>query len=110
MKEKKIKALLAFLHGLETLYLLVSLFVILGRLFPPEKILGFTEMWIIVSYMVLPVLLLKNIMVGVFENKMLTSSDKMWLMVRCALYIFLTIFSYPLVVSFTQNSMCLINA
>lgn len=110
MKEKKLKTLLNILHTLEAVYLFVSFVIIFGRMFPPEQVIAFTEMWIIVSYMVLPLLLLKNIMMAVFENKLLTKSNKIWLLVRCALYIFLTVFSYPLVVSFTQNSMYLINA
>lgn len=68
--------------------------------------MSFTEAWIVLSYMVLPLLLLKNILVGVLENRILNSSEKMWLIVRCALYIFLTVYSYPLITAIANQNFC----
>lgn len=97
MREKRISLILRSLRILENVYLLTFLFIIYARAFPQESLMPFTEMWIIASYMILPLLLLKNLLVGVLSNRLLNKKEKIWLLVRCALYILLTIYSYPLI-------------
>ncbi len=98
--------ILSGLGVIEAAYLLISIVVVFSRLFQYDPVMSFTELWIILSYMVLPVLLLKNILVGVLENKILKQNEKMWLIVRCALYIFLTFYSYPLIQAVTAATYC----
>ncbi len=99
MKEKKLKYILHILRVLETVYLF-SLFLILYlRTLPHDSVSLLTEGWIGASLMILPLLVLKNIIVAVYNNGMLTPHQKMWLVIRSAIFILLAIYSYPLILS-----------
>lgn len=96
---QKLRKLLSTLRVLETLYLLISIALIFSRNIPHEAFQAFLQDWVWSSYFILPLLLFKNIIVAVFNNGILTQNQKIWLVVRCALFVFLSIFSYPLVLA-----------
>ncbi len=103
-KNKKIKVFLAVLRILETVYLLTFFFVIYARahvgiLELHDEIVTLSELWINTSYMVLPVLLFKNVLVAILNNGILTKGQKFYTLLRCAIYVALTIYSYPLILA-----------
>ena len=97
MKEKKLRLILEILKVIESIYLLTFFVIIFAYKFPPAALASFTQFWVAVSFMLLPVFLLKNIIVGVVENRLLDNKEKAWLIVRCIIYILLAIYSYPLI-------------
>jgi len=99
MQEKKLKYIFHILRVIETAYLLSFFFILYLRQLPHESIQTLTQGWIIASLMVLPLLILKNILVGVYRNGLLSSNQKFWLVVRSVLFILLTIYSYPLILN-----------
>ncbi|MDO8620515.1 MAG: hypothetical protein Q7R64_04185 [bacterium] len=99
MKEKKLKPVLSLLVFLETVYLCLSLTMIYFTVFfpsPADK-LAITS-WVIFSYFLLPALLFKNVVVSTLKKGVLSKEDKMWLILRCSIYLLLTVYSYPLIV------------
>jgi hypothetical protein len=99
MKEKKLKYILHVLRIIEVIYLLTFFFVMYLRQLPHTSVQVFAYAWIGLSLMVLPLLILKNIMIALFNNGLLSTNQKIWLIVRCAIYILLATFSYPLILS-----------
>lgn len=99
MKKNTLQPLLTAARWIETLYLLTFFLIIYLRTLPQETIKVWTVGWVDVSFMLLPLFIIKNILVGVYNNGQLTSSQKMWLVVRCVVYILLAIYSYPLVLN-----------
>lgn len=97
MKELNLKRFLSALRVLETIYLAVSLLILFSRKIPHETFQTLLSNWIYTSYLILPVLLFKNILVAVLNNGLLTQNQKMWLIVRCAMYLLLSLFAYPLI-------------
>lgn len=97
---KKMRVFLAVLRVLETLYLLTFIFILYAITHPAQA--GIAELvneWIVVSYMLLPVLLFKNILVAILNNGYLKHWHKVYILVRCAIYVLLAYYSYPLIVS-----------
>lgn len=99
IKDKKLKTIFSFLMVLETLYLLTFFVIIYASKLPAQLLKDFTQFWITASFMLIPVFLLKNIFVGVMENGILSKRQKIWLIIRCIIYVLLTIYSYPLITS-----------
>lgn len=94
---KKLKSFLIFLETLEYIYLAASLFIVFAQKFPSDSIQSLLGYWITTSFMILPVLFFKNILVSIMNNGALTSNEKTLTLVRCALYLALTIYAYPLI-------------
>ncbi len=97
-KNLKLNILVRFMSVLEVLYLLTFAFILYARLFPgTEAMYGFIDIWLKVSYMIVPVLLFKNILVAILRDGDLSKKDRIWILVRSALYVLLAIYSYPLI-------------
>ncbi len=99
-KDKKLQIIFKILQVVESVYLLTFFVIIFANKFPQNLLQNFTQVWITISFMLLPLFLLKNILVGVLQNGLLSKNDKIWLIARCALFLLLTIYSYPLITSF----------
>ena len=101
MKKGKLKLSLDFLVFLETVYLCVSLVVVFFVKLLPADTAGLVVVnWVIFSYFFLPLLLFKNVLVSTLNKGSLTKEDKSWLLMRCSVYILLTVYSYPLILGF----------
>jgi len=97
MNQNKIKIILSVLRVLETLYLLTFLYILYLSTLPYEDARELVTDWVTVSYFILPILLLKNVIVAMFNKGVLTQRQKIYLLVRCALYVLLTVISYPII-------------
>ena len=97
---KKISILLSILRWLEYIYLLTFVFIVYAYEVPmSETIRSFSEVWVTASYMILPVLMFKNVLVAILNNGILTKNNKVLILVRCILYVLLTVYSYSVVSS-----------
>jgi hypothetical protein len=97
MKDKNLKTILYTLRVAETIYLMSFFLILYLHTIPRELVTLPLEFWLVGSFMLLPVLVFKNIFVALYRNSALTSSDKMWLLIRSILYILLAVFAYPLI-------------
>ncbi len=98
MKERKLKPFLSFLIFLETIYLILSLAIVFFvRLLPIETVSIIVANWVVCSYFLLPLLLFKNVVVSTLNKGSITKEDKTWLLLRCSIYLLLTVYSYPLI-------------
>ncbi|MBI5126618.1 MAG: hypothetical protein HZA80_02550 [Candidatus Taylorbacteria bacterium] len=103
-QNKKMKVFLSVLRVIEVLYLLTFFFVIfaqqaLNDVAIHDSIVMLSKIWINTSYMVLPVLLFKNVLVAILNNGILSHKAKLFILVRCAIYVVLTIYAYPLILA-----------
>jgi hypothetical protein len=97
---KKLKIFLVVLKTLEYLYLATFGFILYASYVPhsSETIRMLTKAWIDTSYMILPVLLFKNVLVAILNNGILTKNDKILILARCVIYVLLIIYSQSLVI------------
>lgn len=96
---KNLKIFLNVLALLEYGYLLTFFFILYVRTEPIELFAPLIAVWLTTSYMILPVMLFKNVLVAILNNGFLTRSEKVLTVVRSALYVLLTICSYPLLLA-----------
>lgn len=103
-KNKRMQAFLMTLRVIEVAYLLTFFFVIfaqegLENVALHDSFVTLSQIWVNTSYMVLPLLLFKNVLVAILNNGILTHKAKVFILIRCALYAALAIYAYPLILS-----------
>jgi hypothetical protein len=97
---KKMAVFLSVLRVLETVYLLTFVFILYAYTNPTdEAIPALLNDWVIISYLLLPVLLFKNILVAILGNGNLKQWHKIYILIRCAIYVLLAFYSYGLISS-----------
>ncbi len=92
--------LLSVLRILETVYLIVSFAVVFFRKYPQDVLQTVVAVWVTSSLMILPVLLFKNVLVAILNNGVLTTNQKTWVLVRCALYVLFSFIAFPLIAQY----------
>ncbi len=89
--------LLSVLRVLETVYIVISFAIVFFRKYPQDLLQVVVSAWVVTSLMILPVLLFKNVLVAILNNGVLTSNQKTWILVRCALYVLFSFIAFPII-------------
>lgn len=96
MKNSKLKKVLKCLSVLEVLYLLTFFAFLYAAFAPAVWVHEIALNWAMASYFILPLLLFKNVVVGITHKVRLSHDERVLTLMRCILYVLLTLYSYPI--------------